>query len=144
VPIAEEADWYPLIEPGLYELALVRVVPFKHWNQRKWEIVWRVIAGPALGTSLSMYVTRPEKDQRLTASMKLVRLFQVATDKRVPPKDLHRIHPETFIAGCAFVGVVETVTHDMHRDELGEVSRYSVVRALLRRADGVPPRELRR
>ena len=145
VPQAEadpEADWPVLIQPGEYEMVYLAFEKFElAGSRRKWRIRWELVNGPEAGTKLWMYVVRPDEGQRLTVSMKLVELFQVATDLRVPPRDLWRLPPASFLAGdCIFIGTVVTVTRNAKQQERRETGHYSIVERIVCRAAGAPRR----
>jgi hypothetical protein len=135
-------DWPALIQPGIYQVGFERAERQRNlWSKSrgKWLIRWRVVEpGTAFGVSLPMWTNAVIKNDRLHATRKLVELYAIATDRR-PPRDLHRIPPERFLADCTFAGRVVTVGTNSRQIERPLVLHYSKVQDLIRRESGTPP-----
>ncbi len=138
----DDEGWAPLIEPGVYLVALEGTERQRNpWSKScgKWLIRWRVVEqGKAFGVSLPMFANSVIKSDRLHAARKMVELFAIATDRR-PPRDLYRIPPERFLADCTFAARVVTVGTNGRQIERPLVLHYSKVQDLIRRESGTPP-----
>ena len=120
-----------------YIVGLVSCEKPELYTSFRWKTVWKIVEGPEAGKPLLFYIPALPPGSPPKPGYKMFGVYCVATTRR-PPKDLWRRNPKSFLSGAFFEVRVGQVKRDFQGAEIPEPARYSVIRALVRRVDGVP------
>ena len=125
-----------LVDPGEYEVALVRVETGNIWNSKRWFGHFQIVQeGESFGLPL-LRVWNQQKGKRLGRSSKLFADYKAVVG-RLPPAT--GVTPDMFLKDCQVLAEVVTVTKDYRGSPQPREFWYSKIDWLTKLTAGTPP-----